>query len=84
MIIKCLGWLFLYYLKSTLYSRSDSAQGFKERVKTIPPRGERAEGVVASGFSPFAPCINGCIGASTIRGKDKDSSATAESDFFAN
>ena len=83
-MLEYLGWFFLYCLKLTLDSRSDSAQGFKERVKKTPPREEKGQEVVASEFSPFAPCINGCIGASPMGGKDKDLTATAGSDFFAN
>lgn len=83
-MLKLLGWLFLYYLKSTVDSRSDSAQGIKERVNMIPPKVEKGEDVRDSGFSPFVPCINCCIGASPIEEKDNDSTATAGSDFRPN
>jgi hypothetical protein len=81
MILKCLGWILLYCLKSTLNSRSHSAQGLKDRVKPIPPREEREE-VVAPGFSQVAPCLNGCIGASAVRWKDKGSVVKAGSDSW--
>jgi hypothetical protein len=43
---------------------------FKEKVKTISPGEEKEEEVVAPGFAPFVPCINGCIGTSTMGEKD--------------
>ena len=82
-MLKCLAWLLLYCLKLTLDSRSDSAQGFKERVKTIPLREEEEEEVVASGFSSFFPCLNGCIGPSPMGRKDKGSGSPAGSDPWA-
>jgi len=74
-MFKCLVWLLLYCLKLTLDSHSDSAQGFKERVKASPSREEKEEEVVRPGFSSFSPCLNGCIGASSKGGKDEGSGA---------
>ena len=82
-MFKCLAWLLLYCLKLTLDSHSDSAQGFKERVKVTPLREEKEEEVIRPGFSSFSPCFNGCIGPSPKGGKDKGSGAPAGFDPWA-
>jgi hypothetical protein len=76
-MFKCFAWLLLYCLKLTLDSHSDSAQGFKERVKASPLREEKEEGFVGPGFSSFSPCFNGCVGPQPMGGKDKGSGAPA-------
>ncbi len=82
-MFKCLAWLLLYCLKLTHGSRSASTQVFRERVKTIPLREEKGEEVVAKGFSPVSPCINGCIGPSLTGGKEKGSCPSAGFDPWA-
>jgi hypothetical protein len=61
-MLKCLGWLSLHYFKLTRDSRSDSARGFSDGLKRIPLTEEKGEEVLASEFSAFVPCLNGCIG----------------------
>jgi len=82
-MLKCLGWFFLNYPRLPLASPADSVQGFKERVKMIPPTEEKGEEVLASEFSPFVPCLNGCIGASPVGAKGMDASTAAGSDLWA-
>jgi hypothetical protein len=83
MIFRCFAWILLCCLKFSLESHSHSAQGCKEGSKNILPREEMREEIVAPGYSPVAPCLNGRIGAGPMGGKGKGSAVTARSDSWA-
>ncbi len=83
MIFKCLVWVLLYCLKFSLESRSHPAEGCKEGSKTILPREEKGEEIVAPGYSPGTPCLGGCIGAWPMGGEGKVSAVTARSNSWA-